>query len=247
VKKTNIIIFIILISTVVILSVVFYFIFFNDYFTKQDSEEEIISNNEIPEPTNIHINPTKEQTTISELPKETVQEEQAKVEEIIPKNDIPLSNYSERITKKPFGIYITPSTSPVQPENFIGYHTGTDFEIFSSEINEEVNVKSICEGEIIYKDTVGGYGGVIIQSCQINNQPATVLYGHINIEASSLNIGDIIKEGTVIAPLADNYSYYSGNERKHLHLGIHKGSNLDLKGYVSNENDLSNWIDFETI
>jgi hypothetical protein len=32
------------------------------------------------------------------------------------------------LQKKPFGIYITPENSPVQPENFTGYHTGIDVE-----------------------------------------------------------------------------------------------------------------------
>src|SRR3989338_10346295 len=47
----------------------------------------------------------------------------------------PLDNSSERVTKKPFGKYITPADSPVQPERFSGYHTGADFEVFSNEIN----------------------------------------------------------------------------------------------------------------
>ena len=246
-KKSNTTILIILITTVIILSVASYFIFFNDYFTKQNSNKEIIKDNNIPKPTNVPISPTKEHTASIELPKELVQDEQAEDKVIITENNNPLPNQSERITKKPFGIYITPSNSPVQPEIFQGYHTGTDFEIFSSEENEEVIIKSICGGETIYKDFVGGYGGVIIQSCQINNQLVTVLYGHINIKASSFNVGDIISEGAVIAPLADNNSYYSGNERKHLHLGIHIVKDIELKGYISNESELSNWIDFETI
>lgn len=43
--------------------------------------------------------------------------------------NIPLTDAAARITKKPFGIFITPQNSPVQPERFSGFHTGTDFEI----------------------------------------------------------------------------------------------------------------------
>ncbi len=34
-------------------------------------------------------------------------------------------------------------------------------------------------------------------------------------------------------------------ERKHLHLGIHKGTVVDLRGYVDSELDLKNWINPE--
>src|SRR3990167_7147055 len=38
----------------------------------------------------------------------------------------PISDWLSRITKKKFGQYITPQTSPVQPERFTGYHTAAD-------------------------------------------------------------------------------------------------------------------------
>src|SRR3989344_7022766 len=40
----------------------------------------------------------------------------------------PIAEFSQRITKKPFGIYITPETSPVHPDKFDGFHTGVDIE-----------------------------------------------------------------------------------------------------------------------
>ncbi|MGE5392302.1 MAG: hypothetical protein ACM3NH_00970 [Candidatus Saccharibacteria bacterium] len=39
----------------------------------------------------------------------------------------PLADWQERVTKKPFGIFVSPGHSPVDPERFRGYHTGTDF------------------------------------------------------------------------------------------------------------------------
>lgn len=48
----------------------------------------------------------------------------------------PLMGPEERITKKPFGVFVTPQNSPVNPERFRGYHTGTDFEVFENELNK---------------------------------------------------------------------------------------------------------------
>src|SRR4030067_1140465 len=42
----------------------------------------------------------------------------------------PINRADERVTKKPFGIFITPQNSPIQPEKFSGFHTGADFENF---------------------------------------------------------------------------------------------------------------------
>jgi hypothetical protein len=52
----------------------------------------------------------------------------------------PMMRAGERVAKKPFGIFITPQSSPVQPEHFRGYHTGADFEIFPEELNVDVAV-----------------------------------------------------------------------------------------------------------
>jgi len=46
---------------------------------------------------------------------------------------LPVNQFFARITKKPFGVYITPETSPVQPEKFTGYHTGVDVEFVDLE------------------------------------------------------------------------------------------------------------------
>lgn len=159
----------------------------------------------------------------------------------------PISNSLSRITKKPFGIYVTPSSSPVQPEKFTGYHTGTDFETTSSEANNPVPISAICDGTARYKNIVQGYGGVIIASCTINNQVVTVLYGHIDLATSVLNVGSNISRGTFIANLAPSYSTASGGERKHLHLGIHLGTGIDYRGYVQNQTELTGWLNYQDL
>jgi hypothetical protein len=52
------------------------------------------------------------------------------------------------VTKKPFGIRVSPSDSPVQPERFVGYHSGVDFEIKAGEEDQSLPVTAICAGEV---------------------------------------------------------------------------------------------------
>jgi len=159
--------------------------------------------------------------------------------------DLPLVRAEERVTKKPFGIYITPETSPVDPERFSGYHTGTDYEMLPGEATSDASVFAICDGEILEKRIVSGYGGVIIQSCRYEGAPVTVLYGHLDISASEQTIGDMVRAGDAIAILGEGYSPETDGERKHLHLAIHRGPSLEYRGYVRSESELSRWIDPE--
>jgi len=155
----------------------------------------------------------------------------------------PLDRATERVTEKPFGIFITPQTSPVQPERFQGYHAGTDFEIFPEELSADVPVRAICTGRIAVKRIASGYGGVLVQNCTPNNQPITVIYGHLKLASISKNAGDNLNASDVIGILGKAYSSETDGERKHLHLGIHKGSAISILGYVSSQSQLSGWID----
>ncbi len=177
-------------------------------------------------------------TPIAEKTETVIEEEKEdkKVETL----DIPMKNTLKRITKKPFGIKVSPNDSPVQPEKFSGFHTGTDFEIFEDEIEKDIEIKAICDGEIIQKNSVSGYGGVIVQKCQYNDNPILVLYGHIQLDSSTKERE--IKKGDFIALLSLANSQESGFERKHLHLGIIKGDQINYRGYVQLEEELSSWI-----
>jgi len=155
-----------------------------------------------------------------------------------------LDRPSERITKKPFGIYITPATSPVQPERFSGYHTGADFEILAGEESVAVTVKAFCSGQVIYKQRVSGYGGVLIQQCTVDNQTATVLYGHLKLASIEVGVGGQLVAGEAIGELGQAGSYDTDGERKHLHFGIHRGSTVNVRGYVNRQNDLDQWINY---
>jgi murein DD-endopeptidase MepM/ murein hydrolase activator NlpD len=158
----------------------------------------------------------------------------------------PLSRFDERPKLLTFGLYVTPDPeqNPIDPpERFIGYHTALDLETFAEEANEPVDVYAICDGQIKEARTAEGYGGVMVQSCTIGRQEVTVLYGHVEPTSFAKKAGDSVARGEKIAQLADARSEGSGLTRKHLHLGIHKGSEVVLLGYVQDQKELENYID----
>ena len=155
----------------------------------------------------------------------------------------PIERARERITKKPFGLYVDSQNSPVQPERFKGYHTATDFEVFPEEASTSVAITAMCGGEIRRKQQAQGYGGVVVQSCERGGEVLTVLYGHLDERKVEVNVGQYVAPGQRIGELAAAETPQSGLERKHLHLGIHQGAEIDLRGYVSNLSELSKWVD----
>lgn len=151
----------------------------------------------------------------------------------------PIDQFRIRITKKPFGIYVTPQNSPVSPEKFTGYHTGTDVEY--GDITSDVPVFAINDGDIVRSGTASGYGGyLVLKTTILNNMTANVLYGHLR--PSSLATGHV-KKGQQIAVLGTAYSAETDGERRHLHISIPKNGRLDIKGYVQNKSELANWYD----
>lgn len=174
----------------------------------------------------------------------SAKEDQAASETIIDSSwGPPLSRAKERVTKKPFGIFIDPKTSLIQPEHFRGYHTGTDFEIFPEELKTNVTIHAVCDGKILVKRRASGYGGVVVQSCAYEKNPVTVVYGHLALSGVLVKVGDSISQGGVIGSLGANKSYDTDGERKHLHLGVHKGSAVNILGHVSKKRDLLEWLD----
>jgi murein DD-endopeptidase MepM/ murein hydrolase activator NlpD len=177
-------------------------------------------------------------------PNPTPQPQASNTSELLP---WPLEKADQRQTLLKFSMYVTPNSNqnPITPpERFSGYHTGLDIEILPEEIEAVVPVKTICDGKIIYTGTIEGYGGVVIQECTLNNQPTSVLYGHVKPSSIKVSQGDeVIRPETIIAELGDTNSEETGNTRKHLHLGIHKGNHIEFLGYVTDEKDLQEFID----
>ena len=150
----------------------------------------------------------------------------------------------DRITKKKFGTYVTPKNSPVSPEKFTGYHTAVDFEY--DDITTDVLVTALNDGEVVYSGSVSGYGGVVVINHNINGTNYNVIYGHLDPNGL-IGVGDQITARQVIGTLGQGFSTETDGERKHLHLGLYKGSDINLKGYVSDKADLVNWADPATV
>ena len=156
----------------------------------------------------------------------------------------PINKMENRVNKKPFGVHVSPESSPVEVEKFTGYHTGVDFEIWPEEEDLEIPIFTICDGKVVYKDYVNGYGGVLVQSCLIDGEKITALYGHLKLSSIAYKVNDELRAGKMIGVLGEGYSSETSGERKHLHLGLHKGEEVDFRGYVQTLAELDEWIDF---
>jgi len=157
----------------------------------------------------------------------------------------PIGGGLSSVTKKGFGLYVSPGHSPVSPEKFTGYHTGIDFETTPAEQAIDVPVDAACAGKLLLKKYASGYGGVAVQSCVLDGQNTTLIYGHLRLSSIIPNVGDKLKPGQQIAVLGTGYSSETDGERRHLHFGIHKGTEINILGYVQKQNDLDGWIDPE--
>lgn len=157
--------------------------------------------------------------------------------------EAPVAGFKERITKKPFGIYITPETSPVQPDKFTGYHVGADAEFTYTQ--EEVPVVAVADGTILVRAHAPGYGGVIVIRHILNGVPVLALYGHLD-PASFLPVAiSQVTAGSQIGILGDDHSEETDGARKHLHFSLRQDigdEKIDFRGYVLTEEELSGWL-----
>ncbi len=156
----------------------------------------------------------------------------------------PISRYNERITNRWYGKAITAADRQSLPcgAAFHGFHTGDDLEVTSDELNQEVPVFAITDGIVRQVGTVGGYGGLLVIQYNLDGQTVTAYYGHINLSKTVVKKGDIVKPGQKVSILGDNCSSQTAGERKHLHFAIHKGSLIDVRGYVQTESELQSWL-----
>lgn len=152
----------------------------------------------------------------------------------------PIAEFQQRITKKPFGVYSTPETSPIENERFTGYHTGVDVEY--DDVSTHIPVYAIADGEIVYSQTASGYGGVFLLQFELDGVTHNALYGHIRPSTLPV-VGHQFKKGEEIAVLGTGFTSETDGERHHLHFAILANDSLDIRGYVQSENELSGWLD----
>lgn len=196
-------------------------------------------------PTSFSPAVTKIAPTVSPQPQSNNNSNSATSTAIAPASPFspPLDRSGDRVTKKKFGTYVTPQNSPVQPEKFQGFHTGVDFETFSDEASKDITVHAICSGKLSLKEYASGYGGVAVQNCTLDSNPITVIYGHLKLASISAKVGEDLNAGDSLGLLGKGYSSETDGERKHLHLGIHQGTGVNILGYVQKQSQLSDWID----
>lgn len=159
--------------------------------------------------------------------------------------DYPMTDFFGRITKKHFGQYITPASSPVQPEQFSGYHTAVDLETTPDEQNTDVPVYAIADGTLTMARTASGYGGVMLVQYTVDGKIITAVYGHIRLSSVTVAVGTPVTKGERLAYLGTGYSSETDGERMHLHFGLLKGASTNIRGYVASQADLSAWYDPE--
>ncbi len=148
-----------------------------------------------------------------------------------------------RITKKPFGLEVSPEKSPVSPERFRGFHTGNDFELKTGEDPLGFEVTAICDGMILSAGKVSGYGGAVTQRCTQNGSDVSVVYGHLAVSALRVKQNQLVVTGQALGRLGKGNSAETDFERAHLHLGMHTGAKSELRGYTSTKSALAEWID----
>jgi murein DD-endopeptidase MepM/ murein hydrolase activator NlpD len=157
----------------------------------------------------------------------------------------PLDNITHRSQLLNFGMYITPdpANNPIDPpERWTGYHTAQDIEIFPDEIDKDVVVYASCNGPVIFRGEVNGYGGAMVQSCKLNMEDVTVLYGHIDPNRFEASMDQELKIGDKLGYLGAHKTRDAGYNRKHLHFQIHRGPDIALRGYVSRAEELHAYI-----
>jgi murein DD-endopeptidase MepM/ murein hydrolase activator NlpD len=120
-------------------------------------------------------------------------------------------------------------------------------ETFPNELNIAVPVRSIAEGMVREVSPVSGYGGLIVIEYSLGGNTYTAYFGHINLATATVKAGDHVTAGEHIVDLGPQCSSTNGNVRKHLHFGLHKGSSIDVRGYVPDQSILSNWVDPKTL
>lgn len=156
---------------------------------------------------------------------------------------LPLPDANKRPTPLHFGLYVTPEQNPISPpERFIGFHAATDFEILPGEENAEVPVFAICAGTIHFSGFAEGYGGLVTEYCNLQNQDVTIIYGHLAVD-SLVEKGALVSTGQQLGILGAGRSTDTDGNRKHLHLGIVKGHSGEVRGYVQEEKELELFID----
>lgn len=67
---------------------------------------------------------------------------------------------------------------------------------------------AICSGEILQRRWVSGYGGLVVQACDLKGERVTVVYGHLKLASASLKVGEKIMAGQTFQSQLDAWKDY---------------------------------------
>ncbi len=141
-------------------------------------------------------------------------------------------------TYKRFGEYFE--------DRFSGYHAGEDIEVPPEDLGpgeiQKVPVRAIANGTVKYLKWVSGYGGVMVIEHEVGDEVVNAIYGHIDIDSTSLKVGDRVIKSQFLANLGADKSKQTDGERQHLHFALYAGETLRINGYEKNVSNLKNWI-----
>ena len=129
---------------------------------------------------------------------------------------------------------------------FVGYHVAEDSEVRPEDLGpgevQEVPIRAIADGEVIYKNWVSGYGGVVLIAHDVEGKKINAIYGHLDIGSVNLEVGDRVRKAQFIANLGEDKSRETDGERQHLHFALYEGDEIRLQGYERNLRNVENWI-----
>ena len=166
----------------------------------------------------------------------------------------PIQEYYDRQTVNDFGTHVTAEfhaahrdgwpTNTGFKNDFTGYHAGTDIDFTEpAAVGATIPVKAVAPGEVIYKQSVTGYGGLIVIR-HTEPESVTTLYGHVRLSDSPVQVGQAVAAGQFLGNLGAPFSAETSGARKHLHFAVHKGSALDINGYAQSPEALqASWHD----
>ncbi|OGL95962.1 hypothetical protein A2348_01625 [Candidatus Uhrbacteria bacterium RIFOXYB12_FULL_58_10] len=128
-------------------------------------------------------------------------------------------------------------------DRFVGYHTGEDAEVPPDDDPlPPIPVLAVADGTVAYLSHVSGFGGVVILQHEFDGESIQTLYGHLDLDSTTLRTGDVVAKGQVMAILGEDKSEDTDGERRHLHFAVYRGAEVRLQGYVSSPVELDAWI-----
>jgi len=145
---------------------------------------------------------------------------------------LPVDQYGSRRKFKLFGEFFN--------EGVGGYYVGDDIEY--SDIEIDVPVRVIADGNVRYIGAVKDSGGLIIIEHRINHHRINSVYSHLDLGSSDLSEGDPVGKGQFLANLEGENSSQTAGEQKHLHFALYEGDEVRLQVFEPHPEEVKTWI-----